>query len=113
MSYARFKMYSSLVLISALGVMSGCGDDGKWFEGMAAQALYEAQAGIDAIDAGADPFSVDKSCEVIIKLARESLDHSAEAVTGIQAMAKPCNDAGLEFGNKLRCESGRLQVLCR
>lgn len=119
MSRSRVKFCSSLVLMSAVGALPGCGGDGsgdskgKWLEGVAAQGLYEAEVYVSAVNAGADPFTADKSCKVIVGLARESLSDPGKYITGIQAMAKPCNTAGLEFANKVRCDAGRLQVMCR
>ncbi|HZD51497.1 MAG TPA: hypothetical protein VE175_00485 [Woeseiaceae bacterium] len=120
MSLFDGKRCRASTLICALAAVSGCSgagssgnSGGKWLEGTAAQGVYEAEATIRAVNAGSGPFSADTSCEAIIEIARESLSDPANSVTGIQAMAKSCNAAGLEFANELRCEAGRLQVLCR
>jgi hypothetical protein len=77
------------------------------------EQLYEAQIGMDAINAGKSPSVADTSCAAILPMARKSLSDPSNVGMPAQIMYKICNDAGLKFQNEVRCEAEGLQVLCR
>ena len=91
---------------------SGSGGD-KWFAAGNVEQAYRAQIQMEALNAGKEPFEADTSCKAILTMAQKSLGDSSNTGTLVQLMYKTCNDAGLKFQNKTRCEADRLQVLCR
>lgn len=119
MSYLNDRSYRTLLIISVLVVVSGCGGSstsGRWLESADAQGVYEADIRITAITSGdnPDPFQeVNTTCEAVLGEAQEDLDDPGDNVEIIQVIARPCTNAGLEFQNEVRCETGRLQALCQ
>ena len=120
MLHSRSKIFYSVILALVAAAITGCSDDessaadgDKWFDAGGAELIYEAQIRMDAINAGKDQFAADKSCAAMLPMAQKALSDSSGAGTSVQIMYKTCNDAGLKFQNKVRCEADRLQVLCR
>ncbi|MEQ9462919.1 MAG: hypothetical protein RJQ10_04630 [Haliea sp.] len=120
MSYSSKRMFSYAMLGLAAVATAGCGgdqssanSDDKWFAAWNVEQLYAAQIKMDAINAGRQPFEADTSCKAILPMAEKSLSDTSNTGTFVQLMYKTCNDAGLKFQNKARCEAERLQVLCR
>jgi hypothetical protein len=121
------KFIYSVLFAFGTAAIVGCSDDGsspesqepaastddKWFDAGGVELIYDGQIRMDAINAGKDQFAADKSCAAMLPMAQKSLSDSSNAGTDVQVMYKTCNDAGLKFQNKVRCEAGRLQVLCR
>lgn len=109
------------VMFSFIAVtIDGCGQDDssarsddKWLDAGGVEVVYDGQIRIAAINAGKDQFAADKSCSAMLPMAQKSLSDSSGAGADVQIMYKTCNDAGLKFQNKVRCEADRLQVLCR
>jgi len=92
---------------------SSANGDEKWFDAGNVEQAYKSQIQMDALDAGKKPFEADTSCLAILPIAQKSLSDSSNTGMLVQLMYKTCNDAGLKFQNKARCEADRLQVLCR
>lgn len=110
----------SVILAFVTPAIAGCGNGessagsgDKWLDSGGVELVYEGQIRMAAINAGKDQFAADKSCEAMLPMAQESLSDTSRAGMDVQIMYKTCNDAGLRFQNKARCEAGRLQVLCR
>jgi hypothetical protein len=124
-SYSKIIYLVALAFVAA--AIAGCSNDessatseepsmrsgDKWLDAGNVKQLYDAQIGMDAINAGKDPFEADKSCTAILSMARKSLSDASNVGTPAQLMYKTCNDVGLKFQNEVRCEADRLQVLCR
>lgn len=120
-SHRKIFYYVTLGLVTA--AIAGCGNDessatsassgDKWFDEGNVQQIYVAQIRMDALNAGKKPFEADISCTAILPMVQKSLSDSSNAGEVVQLMYKACNDAGLKFQNKARCEADQLQVLCR
>lgn len=113
----RSQIYVSLVLTFVVTGMAGCGNDESsansgetWFDADPVKQMYVGKIRLEAIEAGKT--EADRSCEAVLPLARKSLNDSGNG-TVVQIMYKLCDNAGLKFQSKIRCESDRLQVLCR
>lgn len=124
MQIAHNGIARSLMMAAALAATAACGGQGssaeggeksgdKWLDAGNLELIYDAQIRLDAINAGENQFEADKSCKAMLPMAEESLKDSSNVGTDVQVMYKTCNDAGLKFQNKVRCEADRLQVLCR
>lgn len=127
MKYSRSKILYSVILTFATAAITGCGNDessaknqesfassgDKWFVAGNVEQAYRSQIQMDALNAGKKPFEADTSCMAILPIAQKSLSDSSNAGTFVQLMYKTCNDAGLKFQNKARCEADQLQLLCR
>jgi hypothetical protein len=120
MKHSRSKIIYSVILAFVATAIAGCDNDessarsgDKWFDAGGVELIYDGQIRMDAVNAGEDQFAADKSCAAMLPMARKSLSDSSNAGTDVQVMYKTCNDAGLKFQNKVRCEADRLQVLCR
>lgn len=124
--YILTTVLSTLFIIAFVSI-AGCSNDDssakspepsntssdKWLDAWNVQQLYEAQIGMDAINAGENPSEADTSCAAILPMARKSLGDASNVGMPAQIMYKICNDAGLKFQNEVRCEADGLQVLCR
>jgi hypothetical protein len=117
MLFLNHKNLSTLMFTAIAIALSGCGSDesssdskGRWLEAADAQNNFGIAAQIEAIESKSE--SPDKSCEGIIGRVREAIKNPSEYTTGMLVIVSPCSDAGLEFGEEVRCESGRLQVKC-
>jgi len=113
-----------LFVIPALLLINACGDGnsissnegsatsdkGKWLE--AANALQVVQVGArnEALLARIDP--PDTSCEALLPETEKKLQNPSSVPSLFKVITDPCTNAGLEYGERIRCESGRLQVLC-
>jgi hypothetical protein len=120
MKHSPSKIFYYVTLAFVILAIAGCGNDessansgDKWFDAVSAQQVYMSQIQMDALNAGKKPFEADQSCMAILPMAQESLSDSSNAGMIVQLMYKTCNDAGLKFQNKARCETDALQVLCR
>ena len=120
MQHSRSKIFYSVILALVAAAITGCSDDepsassgDKWLDAGNVEQLYNAQIGMDAINAGKRPFEADKSCTAMLPMARKSLNDASNVGMPAQLMYKTCNDVGLKFQNEVRCEADRLQVLCR
>lgn len=127
MKHSHSKIIYSVMLAFVAAVIAGCSNDessatsqesstssgDKWLDAGNVEQLYDAQIGMDAINAGKKPFEADKSCTAMLPMARKSLSDSSNVGMPAQLMYKTCNDIGLKFQNEVRCEADRLQVLCR
>jgi len=120
MKHSRSRLTYIAMLAFVTVAMEGCGkdessarSDDKWLDAGGVELIYDGQIRIDAINAGKDQFAADKSCAAMLPMAQKSLSASNSAGMDVQVMYKTCNDAGLKFQNKVRCEADRLQVLCR
>ena len=105
------------LLISAIALVSGCGDGGsgvgnteKWLHAADAQNNFRIAADIEALESKSGP--ADKSCPALLERAHEVLKNPVEAPSGMKVLVSPCNSVGLEFSKEVRCESGMLQVKC-
>lgn len=120
MQHSHSRIFYSAIFASIVAAMAGCSGDessgsgsGKWFDAGGVELIYDGQIRMDAVNAGKDQFSADKSCAVMLPMAQKSLGDSSSAGMDVQVMYKTCKDAGLKFQNKVRCEADRLQVLCQ
>jgi len=52
----------------------------------------------------------DATCEDILGDAKESMKNPNSP--GLGVIMRPCGNAGMAFGDDIRCKSGRLQVKC-
>ncbi|MFN2202534.1 MAG: hypothetical protein ACK2UO_15130 [Caldilineaceae bacterium] len=100
-----------MLVISTIFVVVGCGHndsspstEGKWLEAPAALTIYLANT--DLITSGRDK----EGCPVVIEDVRKGLNDPE--MYGTQALLKQCSDAGMEFGEEVRCKDKRLQVKC-
>jgi hypothetical protein len=100
-----------ILAIATIFVVAGCGDnssspsaEGKWLEAPAALTIYLANT--DLIMSGRDK----EGCPVVIEDVRKGLNDPE--MYGTQALLKQCSDAGMEFGEEVRCKDKRLQVKC-
>jgi hypothetical protein len=126
MQHSHSKIIYSAMLV-VIAIIAGCSkdessttsqetsmrSDDKWLDAGNVEQLYDAQIGMDAINADKNPFEADKSCTAMLPMARKSLSDTSNVGTPAQLMYKTCNDVGLKFQNEVRCEADRLQVLCR
>lgn len=117
MERSRRRTFYPVILMFLTTAMVGCGNDESsassddtWFDASPVQDMYAAQIRMEAIEAGKREF--DASCGAVLPMANKSLSDSGNGMV-VQIMYKLCNNAGLKFQNKVRCESDRLQVLCR
>jgi hypothetical protein len=92
------------VVVGCSGNSSSSSSEGKWLEAPAALAIYLANT--DLITSGRDK----EGCPVVIEDVRKGL--SDPEMYGTQALLKQCSDAGMEFGEEVRCKDKRLQVKC-
>ena len=127
MQHSNSKIIYLVMLAFVATAMAGCSKDessatsqepsmrsgDKWLNAWNVEQLYEAQIGMDAINAGKNPFEADKSCTAMLPMARKSLSDPNNVGMPAQLMYKTCNDVGLKFQNEVRCEADGLQVLCR
>jgi len=127
MHHLNSKIIYSAMLVFVAAAITSCSNDessatspeasnassDKWLDAWNVEQLYEAQVGMDAINAGKKPSEADKSCAAILPMARKSLSDPSNVGMPAQIMYKICNDAGLKFQNKVRCEADALQVLCQ
>ncbi len=121
MNYSPRQLFSHLTFGIATAVLASCGGGGesaadsgdKWFAAWNVEQAYAAQIRMDALNTGGQPFEADTSCKAILPMAEKSLSDTSNTGTFVQLMYKTCNDAGLKFQSKARCEAERLQVLCR
>ena len=114
------KSAGSWTLLLILAAVSGCGGDsassnsGKWLEASEAQAMYAAFAKANAMMAaeGQPDFlnQPDATCEDILGDAKEAMKNPSSP--GLGVIMRPCGNAGMAFGDDIRCKSGRLQVKC-
>lgn len=112
MSYTLTKNHRQLLWLPLLLVLSACGSDGKWLE--APNALNLAQLGAQAQALSSNSGSAgDTSCEALLPRIESAVKKANPQNFIFQAAIDPCSKAGMEFGEELRCTSGRLQVLCR
>lgn len=106
------KTYRHLPVLSLFLTMSGCGGpDGKWLE--APNALNMAQLGAQAEAISSNSSVGDTSCKALLPKIRESVNSADPANFIFQAAIDPCTKAGMGYGEELRCNNGRLQVLCQ
>jgi hypothetical protein len=118
MTYLRTKnIFLYMVLIFTITAIAGCGDgkssassSDKWFDAYTVQEMYAAKIKMEAVEAGKS--EADRSCEAILPLTQKSLRDSGNGMV-VQIMYKICNNAGLKFQEKVRCEADKLQILCR
>ena len=111
MANLTIKLYA-FTLALVFGALSGCSSESpseKWVEAPEALGVFQAAAKIEAISTKSS--TPDVSCEAVIHSARDSF--SRPNSSGFQVIARACGDAGLEFGEEIRCKSGRLQVKCQ
>jgi hypothetical protein len=120
MEHSHRKIFYYLILGFVTAAIAGCGNDessatsgDKWFDAGNVEQAYKSQIQMDALNAGKKPFEADTSCMAILPMAQKSLSDSSNTGMLVQLMYKTCNDAGLKFHNKARCEADGLQVLCR
>ena len=107
----QFQTVPWIFAIAYMFAAAGCGNhgasrsaDGKWLEAPAALAIYLANT--DLIMSGRDK----EGCPVVIEEVRKGL--TDPAMYGTRALLKQCSDAGMEFGEAVRCKDKRLQVRC-
>ena len=120
MKHSRNRIFYYAMSAFVTLAIAGCGNDessansgDRWFDAGNVEQAYRSEIQMNALNAGEKPFEADTSCMAILPLAQESLNDSSNTGTLVQLMYKTCNDAGLKFQNKARCEADRLQVLCR
>lgn len=104
----RYLLWLSLLLWAS--AFAGC-SSGKWLE--APNALNLAQLNAQTMALTSNTKVADNSCEALLPDI-ESMVKEADPQNFIfQAAVDPCSKAGMAFGEELRCEKGRLQVLCQ
>jgi hypothetical protein len=120
MQQSHRNIFYYVILGLVIAATIGCSDDDssgsggdKWFAAGNLEQAYKAEIQMEALNAGKKPFEADTSCMAMLAMAQKSLSDSSNTGTLVQLMYKTCNDAGLKFQNKARCEADRLQVLCR
>lgn len=107
----QFQTVRWFFAISYIIVAAGCSDNGsspsaesKWLEAPMALTIYLANT--ELIMSGRDK----EGCPVVIEDVRKGLNDPE--MYGTQALLKQCSDAGMEFGEEVRCKDKRLQVKC-
>ena len=55
----------------------------------------------------------DNSCKALLSDIESRVKKADPQNFIIQSAIDPCTKAGMSFGEELRCESGRLQLLCQ
>jgi len=127
MQHSQSKIINSVMLVFVAAAIASCSNDessatsskpsntsnDKWLDAWNVEQLYEAQIGMDAINAGKKSSEADTSCAAILPMAQKSLSDASNVGMPAQIMYKICNDVGLKFQNEVRCEADGLQVLCR
>jgi len=110
----RLSVFATAI---AFFLLSACGDSGKWVEAPDTLAMYagmdKARQMTEQIEQNRAPNAEKRSCPELLEQMRE---HIAKAEPGnlmFQQMVRNCGDLGMQFGEEVRCESGRLQVKCK
>lgn len=112
MSYSYGTPHRSLLLLPLFLAVSACGSDGKWLEAPNALNLAQAGAQVQALSSNSGSAG-DTSCEAMLPHIESAVKKANPQNFIFQAAIDPCSKAGMEFGEELRCTSGRLQVLCQ
>lgn len=102
----------SIPALLLVAVISGCGGGGSdgsaggtWLEAPDALAMYLADP--ELISSGRDQ----EGCPVVIDRIHAALEEGASTL-GTRQNQSVCSNAGMGFGNEVRCEGTRSQVQC-
>ncbi len=101
---------TAVLLLSAL--IAGCGESGKWVEAPQVLYMYQQNAKARAMMESGDWDSSETVCEDHLEEAREDIEESGANNLILQQLVRTCGNAGFQFGEQVRCTSGRLQVKC-
>jgi hypothetical protein len=110
MNHLNARCILPLLLVPTI---SGCSDNssgesagGKWLD--APKVLADYLANTELIISGRDR----EGCPAVIETIRKQLAEGASTF-GTSAVLEVCSNAGLQFGDKVRCEGKRLLVNCK
>ena len=99
-------------MVSLLLRVSACdGPEGKWLE--APNTLNLAQFNAQAKAMTSDSEVSDNSCKSLLPDIESMVKEADPQNLIFQPAIDPCTKTGMSFGEELRCENGRLQILCQ